>query len=246
MKNKCLIALPLFVVCAVLVGCATDTGVYVESQKFPYPLAVPVTISRQFDLPEFAEVISPCPGNELLGRWRCYVDVDSVHFYGESTFTHNSYEFCWGGMASYWYLIECEFRGDGTYSMWRVSRKSDMILPETETTGRWSYELGELSLTGCPKISDVGESFWSKGVVEGEVLMKLDWHSAKEFTASYRDVDDFVKREAKTPVETPNNNGWGGNGWYDDDGCLNQEIFIGDRASGRWSYIVSPLRFKKQ
>lgn len=259
MKNKWLIALLLFVFCSIFVGCATDTGVYWENFDggiYAFD-CIPNTVSRKFDLPEPVDCIHACPTQELIGKWRCYIDMDSRHIDDTQELERKVY---WGHTVSYWYLIECEFRDDGSYSIWRVSKKNDMILPETETIGRWSYADGALSITGYPKLvfnsrggGDAGISdVFCRGVIEGEVLLKLKWHSAKEFTATYCDADDFVRRES----EFSSVSSWGGysrsgKGWYDNDGCLNKVIDnMVDNKKHSWTsrdlYVVSPMVFKKQ
>ncbi len=134
--------LPMFAFVLLCMGCATDTGFYVETEnialgreslggEFQVNSAEGAKsgqsssgVERTFTLPDALDVISPRPNSALVGRWRCNVFFDSrFNCYGGYTLGHG------------FFCEEYEFRKDGTYSEWRVSKKDDMIMPTTEERG---------------------------------------------------------------------------------------------------------------
>lgn len=234
-----------FLIC----GCATDTGFYVETKNAPIGIStygVEVAVhsagggsnkssslhpERTFGLPDVLDVISPRPRSALFGRWRCNMSIDScAPCFDGKILTH--VRFC----------EEYVFREDGTYSKWRVSKRSDVILPETEEMGLWEYgKAGELCLKrrhGIARFDYVMAQFGVGAPCKPECQDiqdekpfngKLSWHSDSEFTVRFINCNPESHK-----VETPY-----GTGEYDSEGCLRS-----DMLATSWT-IMMPLRFRK-
>ena len=253
MNSRISVAL-LSSVAVLLIGCATDTGMYYENYQwvqFEDPL--PSTIERKFELGGTKAAMPALPRIELCGRWRCYVDIDEgeAFLWGSPEKSGDQVKYL-GHIVALWYQIECEFREDGTYSAWRVSKRNDSILKDTETRGHWRYENGVLSVTGYPKrivayagnvrVYETGAKplpVYDLGSIDGCVDLKLDWHSNREFTASYCDADGFAKR-VNGLAATDNCC----KGWYDGEGCF--RTLLDREGFSRKLQVTSPMDFVKQ
>ena len=195
-------------------------------------------IERTFVLPNILDVIPSRPRSVLVGRWRCnvYFDSKSILFGG---YVLGRGRFC----------EEYDFREDGSYSKWRVSKHDNKIMPATEEKGQWKYHDGIISIQREYGIACVGMAVRSMAIMKGsDYMLKrrnligenpfdwiLLWHSDSEFTVKYINVDG-----SETDVKAgPFGGILGERGWCDSEGCFRQEnIAIGD-------IVVTPLRFKR-
>lgn len=243
------------------VGCASDTGFYVETEAVPVngevaenkikvvsdgfangvlvsaPNARGEEVSRTFDMPAALAVISPRPRSAVVGRWRCNVYFDSKSQ-------------CWGGciLNHGCFCEEYHFEENGSFSKWRVSKYDNMIMPSTEEKGRWEYRDGIIRIkreygimfmdTIVRSMSETcpGSMLKCRDIRGGESFdWKLQWHSDSEFTIAYPVASDNSGELLVGPFGTL----MGVSGRCDEDGCFRSEnAAIGD-------IVVAPLRFKK-
>ena len=235
-------------------GCATDTGFYTETENVPAGRSGSdavvsfdsgsqrnqrETLERTFPLPEQLDTISPLPRAALVGRWRCSVAVDAkVVTWGGYTLGH--LRFC----------EEYEFRDDGSYSKWRISKNDHNIMPDTEETGSWEYlKDGILRIDRKYGIAFFGQRVASSPIaqipstrqdlqrLEAPFDWKLVWHSDSKFTVDYIKVGPGESEVIAGPFGDSSR--FGDSGRCDAEGCFRS----GNIAIGY--IVVSPLRFRK-
>ena len=213
-------------------GCTADSGVYVsgESGKVFQLDSPPREAPRVFELPESLDAVAPLAREGLIGRWRCYVDEGILSPVNGSGSVYMNY--------CSWHLDEYEFREDGTYSMWHVSKDNAQPLPNTEVGGKWKY--GQEGLSILQEYESRAKAF---GQVERNALgtrakwtdYTVTWHSSRELTIRYRDPGAFVRSTwgSQYPVS----------GWYDKEGCFRTRVLMQNTV---WNCVTGPLRFKKR